>query len=302
MNPQNAPSPSSSLPTFARIAVTGAGGLLGHALCSQLGSRALPIRTAQLDFRHPERVRKQVLAMAPQAVINCAAYTAVDLAESDQDTCFRVNSESVKQLALATQELAIPLVQISTDYVFCNSPLRRPLSETDPVAPRGVYAESKYQGELASQLNPQHLIVRTCGLYGRPPQESSRNFVLTMLRLAKDRPTLRVVDDQQCSPTYAIELASAVIHLLDRRAAGIYHVVNREGVTWCQFAKAIFEFAGLNNEVIPIRSEEYAAPAPRPAYSVLDVQKYASLSGPAMSTCLKAVRSFLATELGSAVS
>lgn len=281
----------------SRVAVTGAGGLLGNAICSRLRSRALPLHTSELDFRHPERIREALAALAPSAVINCAAYTAVDLAESDQDACYQVNAAAVQRLALATRDLGIPLVQISTDYVFCETPLRRPLLESDPVAPKGIYADSKYQGELACAANPRHLIVRTCGLYGQPPQTSSRNFVLTMLRLAKERPTLRVVNDQQCCPTYAIHLAAAVEYMLDMGATGIYHVVNHDGVTWYQFAKAIFETAGLPTEVIPIRSEEYAAPAPRPAYSVLDIGRYQALSGPEMPTCLDAVRQFLKNEL-----
>ena len=278
-----------------RVLVTGASGLLGSHLCGLLGERAIAVGSRDLDLLQIDRIRDFVLQMNPDSLVNCAAYTAVDLAEKDSERCTAINRDAVAALAEVTSQLGIPFVQISTDYVFGGAaPIDRlPRRETDPVAPAGVYAISKYEGELAAARNPRHLVVRTCGLYGIPSQPSGRNFVLTMLKLAQDRPTLRVVSDQECSPTFVAELAPAVLHLLESNASGTFHVVNEGGTTWHAFAEAIFRIRGVQVRVDPISSAEYNAPAARPAYSVLDIEKYRRTGGPPLSHWEDALRDFL---------
>ena len=279
-----------------RIGIAGARGQLGAELCRRIdGAVAL-----DCDITNRDQVGSQLQATKPHVVINTAAYTAVDLAEDDPSTCFRVNSVGARILAEETRRYASRLIQISTDYVFDSTDLRRPLRETDPAEPRGVYAKSKRAGELGAAENPSHLIVRTCGLYGRGHQDQAKNFVRTMLHLGMTRDEVRVVDDQLCNPTAVEELASALKFLAHEDCTGILHVVNSEPLTWCQFARQIFDVANLDCEVTPITTAEFAAKAPRPAYSVLDVQKYNRLGGPVLSDCRTAVANFvdsLATNL-----
>ena len=190
-------------------------------------------------------------------MIHCAAYTQVDQAETDAARCRAVNVTAVESLAEACRELDSPLVQISTDYLFAGSPaVGRPWREDDPPVPKGVYAVTKFEGERAAAAWSKHLIVRTCGLYARPSQDDlgykvpARNFVKTILRLARTQPKLRVVDDQWCTPTYVPHLARAIVYLLGTHGAapapwGTYHVTNRGGTTWCGFAREIVRLAGL---------------------------------------------------------
>ena len=257
----------------------------------------------------------EVCRLAPRAVIHCAAYTQVDQAETDAARCRAVNVTVVETLAAACREHDIPLVQISTDYLFAASAgIGRPWREDDPPQPRGVYALTKYEGEQAAAAWKKHFIVRTCGLYCRPSHLTGRNFVKTILRLAETQPKLRVVDDQTCTPSYVPHVARAILFLLgvqlpspSGRAAGsegtslpspsgrgaggegivpwgIYHVTNRGATTWCGFAREIVRLAGLEVPVEPITTAEFAAPSPRPAYSVLDTTAYHRLAAPRCPT------------------
>ncbi len=163
----------------------------------------------------------------------------------------------------------------------------RPWREDDPPMPKGVYAVTKFEGELVAAAWSKHLIVRTCGLYARPSHATGRNFVKTILRLARTQPKLRVVDDQHCTPTYVPHVARAIVYLLGTNGAtpapwGIYNVTNRGETTWCGFAREIVRRAGLDVPVEPITTADFAALAPRPAYSVLDTTAYHRLGGPAM--------------------
>ena len=199
-----------------------------------------------------------------------------------------MNVTAVEALAAACRELDSPLVQLSTDYVFGGRPgIGRPWREDDMAAPKGVYAATKFEGEQAAAAWPKHLIVRTCGLYARPSQVSARNFVKTILRLARTQPKLRVVDDQHCTPSYVPHVARAILYLLRTGGAapapwGVYNVTNRGATTWCGFAREIVRLAGLDVPVEPITTADFAAPAPRPAYSVLDTTVYHRLGGPVM--------------------
>jgi dTDP-4-dehydrorhamnose reductase len=282
------------------IAVTGAYGQLGGELCRQLGAEAIPLDIDTLDLTDGQAVIERMLRLKPAAIINCAAYTQVDKAESEPDRCRAVNATGVAHLARACGELDCPLVQVSTDYVFGASiAVPRPWREDDPPAPQGVYAITKLEGERAALKHPKHLIVRTCGLYTRPGDARAANFVRTMLRLGSSRPELRVVADQHCTPTYVPHLARAVILLLDaagigRARWGTYHVTNTGRTTWFEFALEIFRQAGMQVAVRPITTAEYGAPAPRPSYSVLDTTAYHQLGGPPMPDWKAALAEYFA--------
>lgn len=298
------------------ILVTGSAGQLGAELCRMLGTDAAGVDIDTLDLTDRAAVLKKVHALSPQAVIHCAAYTAVDQAETDVDRCRAVNATAVETLAAGCRELDIPLVQISTDYLFAGRPgIGRPWREDDPPAPKGVYAITKHEGERAAACWEKHLIVRTCGLYARPSHSAAKNFVKTILRLARTKPKLRVVDDQTCTPSYVPHVARAVAFLIGAGSSeqgagsdevdsrlpaprsephvpapwGVYNVTNRGETTWCGLAREIVRFAGLDVPVEPITTAEFAAtiatatvPAPRPAYSVLDTTAYHRLGGPPM--------------------
>ena len=269
------------------ILVTGAAGQLGAELCRLLAGEAVGVDVDVLDLTDRAAVLETVRRLTPRAVIHCAAYTQVDQAETDAARCRAVNATAVESLAAACRELDRPLVQLSTDYLFAAGSMGRPWREDDPPAPKGVYAVTKCEGERAAAAWPKHLIVRTCGLYARPSHLAARNFVKTILRLARAQPKLRVVDDQWCTPSYVPHVARAIVYLLGNNGArpapwGIYHVTNRGATTWCRFAREIVRLAGLAVPVEPITTAEFAAPAPRPAYSVLDTTAYHRLGGPAM--------------------
>jgi dTDP-4-dehydrorhamnose reductase len=285
-----------------RIAVTGAGGLLGSELCRQLAGAAIPLEFPAFDLTDPASVRRGVEGARPEAVINTAAYTQVDAAEKDAETCRAVNVAGVRYLAETCGRVGANLVQVSTDYVFGGDLNRRtPYRESDPPVPQGIYAKSKLDGEREAAACGEHLIVRSCGLFGRPgPRTVKQPFVDAMLALGARGEAVRVVDDQWVSPTYAIHMARAILFLLVAKARGTYHVVNAGCATWRQVAEEIFRQAGLAVEVHPITTAEFGADAPRPAYSVLDASKYRSLGGPPLPAWQDALAEYLASRKGEA--
>jgi dTDP-4-dehydrorhamnose reductase len=270
------------------ILVTGTYGQLGGELCRQLGTDAVGLDLDTLDLRDGPATLSRIADLRPTAVLHCAAYTQVDKAEAEPAVCHAVNAEAVSYLAQACGLLNCPLVQISTDYVFGQTvSTPRPWREDDAPRPQGIYAQTKWEGEQAAARHTKHLIVRTCGLYARPSDPRAANFVRTMLRLGTERPELRVVADQRCTPTYVPHLARALLFLLDaatrgRAAWGTYHITNAGETTWHGFAMEIFRLAGMPLAIRPITTQEYAAPAPRPSYSVLDTSRYHQLGGPSM--------------------
>jgi dTDP-4-dehydrorhamnose reductase len=279
-----------------RIAVTGSQGQLGSELCRQLGGDAAGLDLPQFDLTDRDRVLRTLIEIAPQAVINTAAYTQVDRAEEEIQRCRAVNARGVAHLVEACRALDCVLVQISTDYVLGGDTRRRvPYRETDEPQPQSVYARSKLEGERLAAEWEKHLVVRTCGLYGRPGPRSAGNFVETMLGLAARRARLRVVDDQRLTPSYVPHVARAIRFLLETDAYGTYHVTNVGETTWYDFAAEIFRLAGLPVELEPISTSEYGAKAPRPPYSVLDTSKYHALPGrPAMPLWQSALGEYLA--------
>ena len=279
-----------------KIAVTGAGGQLGSELCRLLGDRAVALDLPEFDLTDRDLVSRTLKSLHPDAIVNTAAYTLVDKAEDEPDVCRQVNSLGVLHLADACRAADCPLVQVSTDYVFDGIGRSTPYRETDEPRPRGVYAQSKLEAERFAAACPKHFVVRTSGLYGRPGPRSPGNFVLTMLRLAQSRPSLRVVDDQRCTPSYVPHVARAVEFLLSTAAYGTYHVVNSGQTTWHGMAAEIFRQSGLNVRLDSISTAEYGARAPRPAYSVLDTSKYLALEGrPPLPSWQDALAEFLAT-------
>ena len=277
-----------------KIAVTGAGGQLGSELCRLLGDRAVALDLPEFDLTDRELVLGTLRSIRPDAIVNTAAYTLVDKAEDEPELCRRVNTLGTRYLADACRAAGCPLVQISTDYVFDGIGRSSPYRETDEPRPRGVYAQSKLEAERFAAAWPEHFIVRTSGLYGRPGPRSPGNFVLTMLRLAESRTSLRVVDDQRCTPSYVPHVARAVEYLLGTTAYGTYHVVNSGETTWHGMAAEIFRQSGLSVRLDRISTSEYAARALRPKYSVLDTSKYLGLKGrPALPRWQDALAEFL---------
>lgn len=207
----------------------------------------------------------------PDYCINCAAYTAVDKAEDDIDLARKINRDGAGNLALLCEKYNVTLVHISTDFVFAgNIPV--PLLEDDKVEPINVYGLTKLEGELAIAAHTNRFyILRTSWLYS----EYGNNFVKTMIRLGKEKNELKIIADQIGTPTYAIDLAECIFHIIenDNHSYGIYHYSN-EGVTsWYDFAKGIFDIAGINVKVLPVRASEYITRAVRPAFSVMDKTK-----------------------------
>lgn len=251
-----------------KIIVTGANGQLGKELTHWLTESAEIIGLSRdiLDIKNLSACRSIFSLYSPDIVIHCAAYTAVDQAESDPDEAFRVNLAGTRNVAVAAREVGAKLCYISTDYVF-DGTSTTPYREYDNTNPLTVYGKSKLAGEKAVQtMHDRYYIVRTSWVFGK----YGNNFVNTMLKLAEQKDELRVVSDQLGSPTYTYDLAAFLIELVSTDYYGIYHASNAGSCTWFEFAQAIFEECGHNTLVIPCTTAEFPRPAPRPAYSVMD--------------------------------
>lgn len=283
-----------------KIVVTGACGRLGAELCRQSGPEAIGLDLPQFDLTDRLAVLSTLAELRPQVVINTAAYTRVDDAQTEIELCRAVNADGVAHLVEACRTLDATLLQISTDYVFGRDARRRtPYREVDPPGPLGIYAHSKLEGERHAARLPRHCIVRTCGLFGPPGPRSGESFVEAMLRLARRKRYLHVIDDQQISPSYVAHVARAVRFLAQRGARGIFHVVNSGETTWHGFASEIFRLWGTEIELEPISAAQYGAGAPRPAYSVLDTGKFHALPGcPAMPPWQQALEEYSRSQTG----
>jgi dTDP-4-dehydrorhamnose reductase len=263
-----------------KYAVLGANGQLGRDLCTRLAGEVAPLTRNQIDLTRPETVRQVLADLRPEVLINCAAYNYVDRAESESGAAFVVNAHGVRELAVVCRDLDCTLVHFSSDYVFgLDANRRAPYAESDPPGPVNVYGTSKLAGEyLLRSSCPRHFVIRTCGLYGVwGSGGKGGNFVETMLRMARAGKPLRVVADQVCTPTYTVDLASAVVALLATNGYGLYHLTNSNACSWYELACAIFELAQVEADLKPITSDDYAAPARRPLYSVLSTAAYESL-------------------------
>jgi dTDP-4-dehydrorhamnose reductase len=270
------------------ILVAGARGMLGRDLLGMLGDMARGLTRDDMDITSQDSVRRTVLSLKPSVVINATAYTDVDGSENNSELAFRVNGDGVKNLAAVTADIGAKLVHISSDYVFDGSK-GGPYLEQDQVGPISVYGKSKLAGEENARLNPNHLIIRTQWLYGR----HGKNFVETMLRLAKEKEELGVVNDQVGSPTWTVDLCLAVKALLDGNCRGTYHAVNSGSCSWYDFAEAIFAEKGISIRLKPITTTELGRPAPRPLFSVLDCGKLLTDTGVQLENWREALKKYL---------
>ncbi len=271
-----------------KVVLFGRTGQLGLSLSAILGA-GMEVRAYgrdELDLSDRARLRETLLRQEPRVIINAAAYTAVDQAESDAAMVKRINSEAPAIMAHVARELGALLIHYSTDYVF-DGTAREPYTEDSPTAPLGVYGRSKLAGEdEVRAAGGPHLILRTAWLYSN----HGRNFLKTMLRLAGERDELRVVDDQIGSPTYARLVAEASVQMLAvmidgesfrTERSGVYHMTCQGAVSWRGFAQSIIEMSGHAGRVrvTPISTAQYPTPARRPAYSVLSCDKLARSFG-----------------------
>jgi dTDP-4-dehydrorhamnose reductase len=267
-----------------RILLTGADGQLGHELQQTLAplGEVIALTRQELDLSQGEQIRQLVQQIRPSMIVNSAAYTAVDKAESEVELAQAVNGTAPKIMAEEAEKIGALLLQVSTDYVF-DGQKNTPYLETDPTHPLSSYGKSKLAGEIGiQQVTDNYLILRTAWVYG---VYGKGNFVKTMLRLGQDREELRVVADQVGSPSWAKDIAEAIAQLLQSETTGIYHFTNSGVVSWYDFAIAIFEearalgFPLKVQRVIPITTADYPTPATRPAYSVLSGKKITDTLG-----------------------
>jgi dTDP-4-dehydrorhamnose reductase len=264
-----------------KVLITGAHGQLGRALagvCTERGVEFEGRDLDTLDIGDAAAVTEWIESSAPDVVINCAAFTAVDDCESDETSALRVNGTAVGHLAKACNTVAARLVQISTDYVFAGDG-DRPYREDDPVAPISAYGRTKLRGEELAGEARRHLVVRTAWLYGH----GGRNFVEAIRGQIDDGAgSLKVVADQRGSPTFCVDLAEAVLDLIGAEIDGVVHAANTGETTWHGFALAIAGLLGKDVEVLGVSTEEFPRPAPRPAYSVLDTSRLSDVLGRGM--------------------
>jgi len=257
-----------------KIIVTGCNGQLGRAINKQYeNSREFSLINTDvgspdvrvLDITNIDEVLNFVKVEKPYAIINCAAYTAVDACETHKDTAYMINAVGARNLSIAAAKEGAKLMHISTDYVFAGD-ADQPYTEFDPMNPQGVYGVSKMAGEnFVREFAKDYFIIRTAWLYGE-----GKNFVKTMLRLSEANDEVKVVRDQFGTPTSATELAKMIAYLLPTENYGLFHGTCEGQCSWADFAKEIFRLAGKNTKVNYITTEEFASPTKRPAYSVLD--------------------------------
>ena len=283
------------------ILVTGANGQLGWEL-GQL-SKSYPafkfvfVDRSELDLSFPETFEKMIHSIAPDCIINTAAYTAVDKSETEKELAFTVNATAVQELARISQALSIPFITYSTDYVF-DGEANQPYQSSTKMDPVNYYGSTKAAGEtLAMEANEHTIVIRTSWVFS----SHGNNFVKTMLRLMKERANLNIVADQKGRPTYAKDLAMATMKMIEAMNAGntmsgVYHYANTGETTWFDFAAKIKAIAGLTCALNPIETKDFPTPAKRPAYSVLDTSKIEealSLSIPhwedALVSCIKEI-------------
>ena len=250
------------------VVVTGVTGQLGFDVCAELNRRGhsvVPARRPDFDLTRPETILGFIGSARPDAVVHCAAYTAVDKAEDEPELCKRVNAEGTREVARACAGCGAKMVYVSTDYVFSGEG-NEPYETDEPPAPLNVYGRSKYEGELAVRgLLERYFIVRTswvCGLNGK-------NFVKTMLRLGESRDEIGVVNDQIGSPTFTADLAPLLCDMVESDRYGTYHATNEGFCSWAEFASEIFAQAGMKTRVRPIATSEYPTKARRPLNSRL---------------------------------
>ncbi|MEC0106168.1 dTDP-4-dehydrorhamnose reductase [Paenibacillus taichungensis] len=258
-----------------KVLVTGANGQLGRdvvLLLEKEGHSVLACDRDQMDITNQVQCNDVISLYYPEVVIHCAAYTAVDTAETDIDGAYKVNAVGTRNVAVAAEKARAKLIYISTDYVFDGNSVH-PYQEYDDTNPQSVYGKSKRAGELLVQsLSSKWFVVRTSWVYGL----YGNNFVKTMLKLGQEKPKLQVVHDQKGSPTYTVDLAGFILELMQTEMYGVYHASNSDTCTWYEFTQAIFEEArsvggiSIQAQLEPCTTEQFPRPAPRPQNSVMD--------------------------------
>ena len=255
-----------------KVLVTGAKGQLGTDLMNELAKRGIEgigVDVQEMDITDAKACRRVIKNSGADAVIHCAAYTAVDAAEDNVDLCRRINGEGTRNVAQACKEADTKLMYISTDYVF-DGQGTRPWEPDDERHPLNVYGQTKYEGELAvEELSDKYFIVRIAWVFG----VAGKNFIKTMLRLGKERGAVSVVDDQIGSPTYTYDLARLLVDMIQTDKYGRYHATNEGLCSWYEFAKEIFRQAGMDVPVTPVSSDAFPAKATRPSNSRLNKDK-----------------------------
>lgn len=253
-----------------KILVTGAKGMLGQDLCPILkenGHKVIETDVHNMDITNFNQAEYVIKYYKPDFVVHCAAYTNVDKAEEDSKLAFKINEKGTVNLAKICAEQSIPIIYISTDYVF-NGEATEPYKTDEPRNPLGAYGLSKAKGEEAIEnYCKKYYIARTSWLYGH----KGKNFVETMIDLSQKMPELKVVDDQIGCPTWTVELANGILSLIkDEKPYGIYHICGSGLTSWYGFACEAFRLTGINIKVLPCTTEEFPRPAKRPKYSVMD--------------------------------
>lgn len=265
-----------------KLVVTGAKGLLGHQVvrvCAARGDDVIETDVSpgacELDITDMDAVVSFLRTERPDWLVNCAGYTDVDGCEEHEERAFSLNAQAPGNLARACKLCGTRLVHISTDYVF-DGEKTEPYSEDDIPRPLSVYGRTKLAGEEAVQgTMDDYIIVRTQWLFG----PYGKNFVSTILKIASERDTIRVVNDQRGSPTYSKDLAKAVRMLMEHDARGIFHVCNRGRATWYDLAKKAVELMEMGTQVLPVGTQEFPRPAPRPKNSILTTRKFTEITG-----------------------
>ncbi len=255
-----------------KVLVTGVKGQLGYDVVKELTKRnieAIGVDVDEMDITDKAQVEKVIVETSPDAVIHCAAYTAVDAAEENEAICRKVNADGPRNIAEACKKIDAKMIQISTDYVFDGK--GEALWKTDDKPnPQSVYGQTKFEGELAVQeILEKYFIVRIAWVFG----VNGKNFVKTMLKLSENHDELRVVNDQFGSPTYTFDLARLLVDMVLTEKYGIYHATNEGICSWFDFASTIMKKAGKKTVVLPVTSAEYGAKANRPSNSRMDKSK-----------------------------
>jgi dTDP-4-dehydrorhamnose reductase len=252
-----------------KVLITGANGQLGKELVelfTEKGFEVYGFGRDKMDITNQAQVQEVISTVKPDIVLHSAAHTQVDLAESEPDQAFLINAYGTRNVAVAAEAVGAKLVYVSTDYVF-DGTNDEPYNEFSPTSPLGVYGKSKLAGEqFVRDLHSKFFIVRTSWVYGK----YGANFVKTMLKLGEERKELSVVSDQIGCPTYTLDLANAILELVNSEKYGIYHISNSGSCSWYELAKEIFKEAKMEIKVIPCTTAEFPRPAARPAYSVLE--------------------------------
>lgn len=255
-----------------KVLVTGVNGQLGYDVVKELdkrGHQPIGVDREEMDLTSTEKIKECIETVNPEAIIHCAAYTAVDKAEDEKDLCKRVNAIATKEIVEHAKVLDIPMMYISTDYVF-DGTKDGEYTEKDIPNPINVYGKTKYEGELyVQEILEKYYILRISWVFG----ENGNNFIDTMLRLSKERDSLSIINDQVGSPTYTKDLSILLVDMIETDKYGIYHATNEGYCTWYEFAKEIFRISNIDIQVNKINTSEYPTKAKRPLNSKMSKEK-----------------------------